>query len=187
MPRFMGLAGTPGREYLDPPGLTPADYADNLHPLTGQSIPDGAEGWQGPVGVDGERTTQAQMYPTTQIRVMKANRAGYAYTPAASYAAVDPQKGGAPGRPDESSGITSQGPSGITVAGGVPQSPLKISYGLADWQAEIPTFVGAHVKIMYNANPNRPQVNPTPFNTEGPQQNTNYTTPAPWAVGSYIG
>jgi hypothetical protein len=75
----------------------------------------------------------------------------------------------------------------VTKVNAVPPSPLKLSYGWSDWFGHTPTWVGAHLKIQWNANPNKPQLNPTPFNTEGPQQNTRYSTPAPFAAGTFIG
>lgn len=164
------LSGTPMRERLDPPQMTPPDVVD-------PGTPD--------VGPDGLRTNQAPMAPNTETRVEIANRATATYIPDASYANTDVQKGGAPGSPG--SVITSTGIDGVTHTGAVPASPIKLSYGLADWISQAPTFVAAHLKINRNANPNRPQVNPTPFNIEGPQGNTQYTTPSPFAAGVFVG
>ena len=116
---------------------------------------------------------------------MVADRSHAVWQPDSVYANTDPQKGGAPGNPGAV--ITSQGPDGTTTVGAAPNSPRKLSYGLADYSDSYPTFVQAHLKINRNANPNRPQVNPTPFNNEGPQGNVQYTTPAPFAAGVFIG
>lgn len=187
MARSVGsfMAGTAGRETLSPPGLVPTAVMD---PEENVALP-------AQYGADGTRTSQVPFAPLSETRVMIADRTHALYQPGPSYANVDPQRGGAPGSPgaDPShpsaaeSYITSQSPSGVTSIGTAPSSPIKRSFGLADWADEVPTFKQAHLAINRNANPNRPQVNPTPFNTEGPQQNTQYSTPTPWAAGVYIG
>src|ERR1700722_13133870 len=105
MARFTGLAGTPTRTQLSPPGLTPGDSVD----------PDVTT-----IGPDGTRTNQVQFYPRSQERVMLADRNTQTFQPAPSYASTDPQKGGAPGEPNGSGGISSENPSGITTMGGIP-------------------------------------------------------------------
>jgi hypothetical protein len=130
--------------------------------------------------------------PSVENRVMVANRVTGVFQPGPSYANTDPQKGGAPGDPgtvegSHSGGITSQGPTGVDTVAGVPSSPVKLSFGESDYSSYYPTAVPAHQAISPNANPNRPQVNPTPWNPEGPSANTMYATPAPWASGSFIG
>lgn len=127
--------------------------------------------------------------PATQRRVMIANRARANYVPGnVSYANVDGQIGGAPGDPGGSiGGITSQGPTGVTTPGGVPVSPYIEDYGEADWIDATPTWTPKHQNIVRWSNPNRPQVNPTPFHPQGPEQNTAYTPPGPWAQGVYLG
>lgn len=139
------------------------------------------------IGLDGTRTSQAPLAPLAESRILIANRVTGVFTPGASYANTDPQKGGAPGDPDGSTGITSESPTGVTTPGGVPTSPLKLSMAQQDIAPYLPTFLAGHTAINANANPNRPQVNPRPFNLEGPNQNTDYSTPAPWAAGTYIG
>lgn len=174
---FKGLSGTAGREKLDIPGLVPREMGDASiigNPNTAAQV-----------GTDGTMTSQADFAPLSETRVMLADRARVAFQPDPSYANVDRQKGGAPGNPGAV--ITSQQEDGTTIVGGIPSSPRKLSYGFADWTEGQPTAVPDHLAIVKFANPNRPQINPTPFNTEGPQQNTNYTTPAPWAVGVFIG
>jgi hypothetical protein len=192
--------GIANRAGLDPPSLTPADTT----PGKDTQYTDGSGTAYGDpeifaTGPDGSRTTQLPLAPGTfqELRLLEANRGSPAaqFTPAASYANVDPQKGGAPGKagadPNKSdpniSAITSQSPDGVTVPGGVPVSSRKLSYGWSDYSGHMPTFVGAHLKIQWNANPNKPQLNPTPFNTEGPSMNTKYSTPAPFAAGTFIG
>lgn len=186
MAQFRGLSGTAWRPTLSPPGLTPRDMqdAEMLSPQSAMQI-----------GPDGTTTNQVVLAPASEHRLMLADRSRVGFQPGPNYANQDPQKGGAPGspgadpsRPNPSeSFITSQREDGTTVAGGLPPSPLKLSYGAGDWQEAVPTFLPAHLAINKFANPNRPQVNPTPFNNEGPQQNTQYTAPAPWAVGVFIG
>lgn len=176
------------RNVIDPPGLTPTETADNEFT---RSTSDADV-----YGPDGTRTMQAPLTPGLfqERRVMMAQRANMHlnWTPGASNANADPQRGGSPGGGDKTNYtsenvITSQGPDGVTRDNAVPPSPLKLSYGWSDWWGHTPTFVGAHLKIQWNANPNKPQLNPTPFNTEGPSQNTRYTTPAPFAQGTFIG
>jgi hypothetical protein len=177
---------------LDEPMLTPADIQDQEFAKNEADM----------FGNDGTRSSQTPLAPGSwqEMRVMMAQRGNphLNWTPGAAYANADPQKGGAPGGglgdPNNPGAdytiqdiITSQGPDGVTRKGGAPPSPLKLSYGWSDWWGHTPTFVGAHLKIQWNANPNKPQLNPTPFNTEGPSQNTRYTTPAPFAAGTYIG
>lgn len=185
----MGTTPELYRGALNPAGLTPADAQD--HEFT--RISTDADVF----GPDGTRTSQMPLAPGTfqEMRVMMAQRANPAlnFTPGAVYENMDPQKGGAPGSPGgandyppETNFITSQGPDGVTRVGAAPPSPLKLSYGWSDYRHD-PTFVGMHLKIQWNANPNKPQLNPTPFNTEGPSQNTRYSTPAPFAAGTYIG
>lgn len=123
--------------------------------------------------------------PDTQERVMLANRVLYRYQPDPSYAAIDPQIGGAPGDPGGSSGITSQSPTGLTTAGGVPSSPYIRDYGEADWITATPTWIGKHQTIARWSNPNRPFA--TPDHTQGPTENTFYASPGPWAQGHYLG
>lgn len=180
MAQFRGLSGTAGREALNLPGLTPRETGD----------PEFAKPESmAMVGADGTTSSQADLapaieYPMSGARVMLADRSKFVFQPTTTYANVDRQKGGAPGNPG--SVITSQQEDGTTVVGGIPNSPRKLSYGMADFRHD-PTFVQAHHPIQMWSNPNRIQVNPKPFNTEGPQENTVYTTPAPWAVGSFIG
>jgi hypothetical protein len=145
-------------------------------------------------GDDGTRTSQLPLSPGAfqEERVMIANRAAAVFTPGASNANADPQKGGSPGGGPNTSYtsqnvITSQSPDGVTTPNGVPVSQRKLAYGWSDYWGHTPTFVGAHLKIQWNANPNKPQLNPTPFNTEGPSMNTKYSTPAPFAAGTFIG
>lgn len=176
MPTFRGLSGTTYRETLSIPGMTPRDIGDPE-----MNKPESVQ----QIGKDGTVTAQADMAPTSETRVNIANRALARFSPGTSYANVDRQKGGAPGNPG--SVITSENPEGITLLGTAPDSPVKHSYGLADWQDHIPTAVPMHTIITKFANPNRPQVNPTPFNNEGPNQNTKYTAPSPWAAGIFIG
>lgn len=175
------------RNALNAPMLTPSEVSDKT--FTQDNTDADA------FGPDGTRTTQLPLAPGSwqETRVMVANRAGANWTPGAYYENQDPQKGGTPGAPGGADGfpastnfITSQGPDGITRPGAAPPSPLKLSYGWSDWRHD-PTFVGAHIKIQWNANPNKPQLNPTPFNTEGPSMNTRYSTPAPFAAGTFIG
>jgi hypothetical protein len=138
-------------------------------------------------------TQQNSWYvPAVENRVLIANRVTGVFQPGPSYANTDPQKGGAPGDPgtvegSQSAGITSQGPTGVTTVAGVPSSAMKLSFGESDYSSFYPTALPAHQAISPNANPNRPQVNPTPFNYEGPSANTQYATPAPWAAGTFIG
>lgn len=177
MAPFRGLSGSAWRPTLNPPDLEPREIVDPSimnNPNTAMQV-----------GPDGTMTTQAPLAPVSETRVMLADRIHATFQPDTSYANVDRQKGGAPGNPG--SVITSQMEDGTTVVGGVPNSPIKRSFGLADWTEGQPTAVPDHLAIVKFANPNRPQINPTPFNTEGPQQNTQYTTPSPWAVGVYIG
>jgi len=130
------------------------------------------------------RTIQAPLAPLGEQRVMLADRAKVSFTPDPSYANVDVQKGGAPGR---GVGITSQSPSGITTPGGVPSSAMKLSFGEADWSSHVPTALPAHLKINANANPNAAQRNQGIWAQEGPMANTKYSSPAPWAAGTFIG
>lgn len=170
---------------LDAPSLTPqgTNDAEEQQPADADMI-----------GPSGNRWAQQPLAPGDfqEHRVMESNRAAPAdnFTPGAHNANADPQKGGSPGGGPSTSYvsqnvITSQGPDGKTTVNGVPPSPRKLSYGWSDWNP--PTFVGMHVKIQWNANPNKPQLNPTPFNTEGPSMNTRYTTPGPFAAGTFIG
>jgi hypothetical protein len=189
MAKLAGNKGQPAEPFttLDPAGLTPTELQDREFTHT-QSDADA-------FGNDGTRTSQTPLSPgpVQEMRTMMAQRANPAlnWTPGASYPNDDPQRGGAPGgSPKSSYGtqdiITSQGPDGVTTENGVPPSPIKLSYGWSDWRHD-PTWVGMHLKIQWNANPNKPQLNPTPFNTEGPSQNTRYSTPAPFAAGTFIG
>lgn len=180
-------AGTALRAGLDPPMLTPADVQDAEEETPPNNIQ---------VGPDGLRTSQAPQAPGSwqEQRIMIAMRAAQEgnFTPGAQYANDDRQRGGAPGTSEQTGGtdegvITSQGPDGVTTVNGVPKSARKLSYGWSDFSSHYPTFVGAHLKIQWNANPNKPQLNPTPFNTEGPSMNTQYSTPAPFAAGTFIG
>lgn len=171
-------------------------------PPAGLSTPEAQDQSQGSafdevaVGPDGKRQTQLPQAPGAwqEHRVMSANRADPAanFTPGASYPNDDPQKGGAPGGGAGTSYgtqqvITSQSPDGVTTVNGIPPSARKLAYGWSDYSNAYPTFIGAHMQIQWNANPNKPQLNPTPFNTEGPSQNTRYSTPSPFAAGTYIG
>lgn len=133
-------------------------------------------------GINGVRVA-----PSTQRRVMLADRATVRYQPAPSYANTDPQKGGAPGDADGSTGITSQSPTGVTTAAGVPSSPYTLSYGEATWITATPTSIAHHQTIKRWSNPNRPQVTPTPDHPIGPEMNTVYVQPGPWASGIYLG
>jgi hypothetical protein len=193
----MRSTGMISRGALNPPSLTPPDEVpgsgSDMVPGTGTEYGDPEIFATGP---DGVRTTQLPLAPGAfqEMRVMLANRAGFSYTPSASYDNQDPQKGGAPGAPGGADGfpdatnfITSQGPDGVTTAGGVPPSPIKLAYGWSDYSGHMPTFVGAHLKIQWNANPNKPQLNVTPFNTEGPMESTQYSTPSPFAAGVFLG
>lgn len=175
MPRFKGLSGTQGREQLDPPMITPSDM-DTEDPVQ--------------LGPDGVRSSSVQYYPVTQDRVLVANRQTGIFVPHAAYAEGDAQKGGVPGGTDyaPSLPVDSQNQQAGLVEKEVPTSPFHLTYGDADWSDTIPTFVGAHVKIVWAQNPNRPQVNATPFTYEyQPAGNTNYVVPSPWAYGTFIG
>lgn len=197
MSRFYGRPG------LDPPSLTPPDSAPGKGTKGGENTP-GATGSGTPygdpdnfaTGPDGVRTSQLPMAPglEQEHRVLIASRgtAPGQWRPGnVSNANADPQRGGSPGGGPANyttqNEITSQSPDGVTTPNGVPVSSRKLSYGWSDYTRSMPTFVGAHLKIQWNANPNKPQLNPTPFNTEGPQQNTKYSTPAPFAQGTFIG
>jgi hypothetical protein len=180
--------GMANRAGLDPPSLTPPDANDPEISAT-PAVAD-------QIGPDGTRTNQMPQAPGMwqEFRMLQANRAApnANFTPGAANASADPQKGGSPGGgPDTSyttqNEITSQGPDGVTTTNGVPSSPRKLAYGWSDYSGHWPTFVGAHLKIQWNANPNKPQLNPTPFNNEGPSMNTQYSTPAPFAAGTFIG
>lgn len=190
MAKLAGSKGEPVEPFtaLDPVGLTPTELQDEEF----RRMRSDADAF----GNDGTRTSQTPLAPGSwqEMRVMQAQRANMRlnWTPGASNANGDPQRGGSPGGSAETSYtvddvITSQGPDGVTRVNGVPPSPLKLSYGWSDWMGHLPTWVGAHLKIQWNANPNKPQLNPTPFNTEGPSQNTKYSTPAPFAAGTFIG
>lgn len=173
---------------LSPAGLTPSEVSDAEFTNSSSDADT--------FGPDGTRTSQTPLAPGSwqEMRVMQAQRANMRlnWTPGAANANADPQKGGSPGGGDATSFttdnvITSQGPDGTTRENGVPPSPIKLSYGWSDYSSHLPGWVGAHLKIQWNANPNKPQLNPTPFNTEGPSQNTRYSTPAPFAAGTFIG
>jgi hypothetical protein len=190
MAKMAGYKGEPIEPFtmLPAAGLTPADIQDYEFTRSGQDAD--------VFGNDGTRTSQTPLAPGAfqEMRVMQAQRANMRlnWTPGAANANADHQRGGSPGGSPETSYtseniITSQGPDGVTKVNAVPPSPLKLSYGWSDWFGHTPTWVGAHLKIQWNANPNKPQLNPTPFNTEGPQQNTRYSTPAPFAAGTFIG
>lgn len=190
---------------LDPPSLTPQDQAPGSgnQAVPGETIPPPGTGtaYGDPevfaVGPDGVRTSQLPLAPGTfqEQRFLIASRGtppGQWRPSGVAYANADPQKGGSPGGGAGSSSttenvITSESPSGVTTVNGVPVSTRKLSYGWSDYAGHWPTFVGAHLKIQWNANPNKPQLNPTPFNNEGPSQNTKYSTPAPFAQGMFIG
>lgn len=183
----MPKPGLAYRAALDPPSLTPVDAQDREE-LTAAVVEQ--------VGPGGLRSYQAPLAPGTwqEHRIMEADRAAPAanFTPGAAYANADAQKGGSPGGSDGTSYtsqnvITSQAPDGVTTPNGVPPSARKVAYGWSDYSNAYPTFVGAHLKVQWNANPNKPQLNPTPFNTEGPMGNTRYSTPSPFAAGTYIG
>lgn len=199
----MRTAMAGGRAGLDPPSLTPQDTTPGNAQPPGANQP-GSPGSGTPygdpdifaTGPDGVRTSQLPQAPGLfqEHRFLQANRGSPAaqFTPGASNANADPQKGGSPGGGGNTNyttqnEITSQDCEGNTTVNGVPYSPRKLSYGWSDYSGHMPTFVGAHLKIQWNANPNKPQLNPTPFNTEGPQQNTQYGTPAPFAAGTFIG
>lgn len=175
------------RDAVSSAGLTPGDAQDPefIDPNPGDVF-----------GPDGTRTAQMPLAPGSwqEMRVMQSQRANMRlnWTPGAANANADHQRGGSPGGSPETSYtseniITSQGPDGVTRENGVPPSPLKLSYGWSDYSGHLPGWIGAHVKIQWNANPNKPQLNPTPFNTEGPSQNTRYSTPGPFAAGTFIG
>jgi hypothetical protein len=187
--------GIANRTGLDRPSLTPPDEAPGkgtqFIPGTGTPYGDNANFATGP---DGTRTMQMPLAPGAfqEQRVMIANRAAAVFTPGAVNMNSDPQKGGSPGGGPNTSYttnnvITSESPAGVTTTNGVPVSQRKLAYGWSDYAGHYPTFVGAHLKIQWNANPNKPQLNPTPFNTEGPSMNTKYNTPAPFAAGTFIG
>ena len=139
--------------------------------------------------------------PGMERRVMQASRVGSLLAGlGVSYPNVDPQKGGAPGAPGSSpepgnhsdmeaatNFITSQSPSGIDTHGGVPVAQLKLSYGASDWASSQPTALPAHLKIAIAQNPNAAQRNVGIWASEGQMANTKYTSPAPWAEGTYIG
>lgn len=184
----MPLPGFAYRAGLPPAGLTTPESSDQS--------PGSTFDVNTAVGPDGKRQTQLPQAPGTfqEHRVMSANRADPSanFTPGTSYAGSNPQRGGSPGGGDNTSYtsgnvITSQDPNGVTTVNGVPPSARKLAYGWSDYSNSYPTFVGAHLQIQWNANPNKPQLNPTPFNTEGPQQNTRYATPSPFAAGTFIG
>lgn len=126
--------------------------------------------------------------PGMERRVMIADRVK-ANMPDAlagnNYANTDPQKGDAPGF--HGSVITSQSPSGVTSIGSVPVAPIKMSYGASDWASSQPTALPAHLKIAIAQNPNAAQRNVGIWANEGQMANTKYTSPAPWAEGTYIG
>jgi hypothetical protein len=171
------------RPMMPAPDLTPADIQDPEQ----LSTQDAAG-----IGPDGTRTISMPLAPVVEQRILIANRVTGVFTPGATYANTDPQRGGAPGDPgtvmgSHSTGITSESPTGVDTAAGVPVSQLKLSMADQDVADFWPTWIAGHTAVNANANPNRPQVNPRPFNNEGPQANTKYATPAPWAAGSYIG
>jgi hypothetical protein len=163
------------RNALSPPDLTPKDLSD---PET-KNTPN----------LQTNRVVFLPLAPgfNQEHRINEADRAAPSanFTPAVSYADTDKQKGDAPG--SMGSVITTQSPDGVTTVGHAPESPRHLSYGWSDYSGYWPTFVGAHLKINWAANPNRPQVNPTPFNNEGPSSNTRYATPSPFAQGVFIG
>ena len=138
--------------------------------------------------------------PGMESRVMQADRVHDVLPMASlavSYAEQDAQKGGAPGSPGSAPGgndpqahtnfITSQSPDGITSPGAVPSSAVKRAYGASDWSNQYPTFLPAHLKIGIFQNPNAAQTNTGIWASEGQMANTKYSSPAPWAAGSYIG
>lgn len=183
----MPLPGFAFRAGLPAPGLATPQQSD-------QSPGSGFD--EIAVGPDGNRRTRLPLAPGAwqEHRVLEANRAAPAnnFTPGSSNANADAQKGGSPGGGPNTSFttnnvITSQSPDGVTTVNGVPPSPRKVAYGWSDYSNSYPTFIGAHLKVHWNANPNKPQLNPTPFNTEGPQANTRYSTPSPFAFGTFIG
>lgn len=190
--------GIANRAGLDPPSLTPADEAPGNTkgvPSTGTPYGD-SEPFA--VGPDGVRTSQLPLAPgmMQEYRVVIADRGSPVgqFSPGAAYANGDAQRGGAPGL-DPATGnvvpppnpVTSETPEGVTVPNGVPVSSRKLSYGWSDYSGHMPTFVGAHIKIQNTSNPNSARTNVTPFNLEGPSQNTQYSTPAPFAAGTFIG
>ena len=199
----MPRPGMAFRAALDPASLTPSDQPTGNTAITGDGQSK-AQGTGTPYGdpevfaisPDGTRTTQDPLAPGTwqEHRIMEANRANPSdnFIPGVHNANADPQKGGSPGGSQKTSYtdgnvITSQGPDGVTRVNGVPPSPRKLAYGWSDYWGHTPTFVASHLKIQWNANPNKPQLNPTPFNTEGPSANTRYSTPSPFAAGTFIG
>jgi len=182
----MPKPGLAYRAALDPPSLTPSAAQDQ------------SQMTQAPEQVSeaGARTVHLPLAPGEwqEHRILEANRAAASanFTPGSHNASADAQKGGSPGGGANTSYttnnvITSQDPKGATSINGVPPSARKLAYGWSDYSNAYPTFVGAHLQIQWNANPNKPQLNPTPFNTEGPQQNTRYSTPSPFAAGTFIG
>lgn len=176
MARFSGgsiASGTPG-------GIAPQPQGTVVQPVS-----EGSD-------LDYDDPFTQWLVPKNERRIMVANRVTGVFQPGPSYANTDPQKGGAPGDPgtvegSTSGGISSQDAKGNTVMAGVPNSPVKLSFGESDYSSFYPTAVAAHGNLNANANPNRPQVNPTPFNPEGPSANTLYSTPAPWAAGTFLG
>lgn len=178
MPR-LGYA-LANREELDPEGLVP----DNM---------DSDPSDQANMGYF-ERTVQAPMAPPTEVRVMFADRAHVAFTPNASYAESDSNKGGVPGQSSadcandsEGATITSQAEDGTTTVGTAPRSPIKLSYGMADWESVNPQPLPAHGKINMRANPNNAINKVGVWANEGTPSNTNYEAASPWAAGVYIG
>jgi hypothetical protein len=141
-----------------------------------------------------DRTVQAPMAPLTETRVMFADRMHVKFLPNQSYAESDSQKGGVPGGSEadcanDSEGhvITSLTVDGKTEVGTAPLSPIKLSYGFADWGATNPYPLPIHGKINIRSNPNNIIVKPGIWANEGIPSNTNYEQAAPWAAGVFIG
>jgi hypothetical protein len=169
------------RQRLDPPGLTP-DNKDYDQPFSEKDN-----------NYD-DRTVQAPMAPWSETRVMMADRAHVAFLPDVSYAESDSQKGGVPGGSEaddandrEGHTITSQTVEGNTEVGTAPRSPIKLSYGFADWAATNPYPLPIHGKINLRSNPNSIITKPGIWANEGTPSNTNYEQAAPWAAGVFIG
>ena len=145
-----------------------------------------------------DRSTQWPLAPLgVESRTMIADRVGATWQPDPNYAEQDSQKGGAPGSAGGAPGgsdpegptnfITAQEPDGTTTPGGVPKSPIKLSFGESDYSSYYPTFLPSHLKIAIRQNPNAAQNNVGQWASEGPMANTQYQSPAPWAAGSFIG
>ena len=154
------------RVRLDPPELVPINYD-----------------FVNPGGSEIDRTCRLPQAPDTENRQLFADRAHVFFIPDASYANIDVQKGGAPGEGI----ITSQTEQGATVVGGIPRSPLKFTFAMADWDFTNPVPLPAHAKISLRPNPNSAISKIGVWANEGTPSNTNYESPAPWAAGIYIG